>query len=118
MLWFSSYICLWMIDVLLSAYGKTVIYHISDYERDDEIHVREFRETMDNRKLAKELGKQINYKFGYTNLPSPKFEDIKEIMQENAKTSDVRKAAAFFKLIRYSYARLVITLEITSLRFS
>lgn len=48
--------------------GKTDIYHISDYESDDEIHVREFKETMDNMKLAKELGKQINYKFGYTNL--------------------------------------------------
>jgi hypothetical protein len=48
--------------------GKTDIYHISDYESDDEIHAREFRETMDNMKLANELGKQINYKFGYTNL--------------------------------------------------
>lgn len=48
--------------------GKTDIYHISDYESDEEIHVREFRETMDNMKLAKDLGKQINYKFGYTNL--------------------------------------------------
>ncbi len=47
---------------------KTDIYHISDYESDEEIHVREFRETMDNMKLAKELGKQINYVFGYTNL--------------------------------------------------
>ncbi len=48
--------------------GKTDIYHISDYESDEEIHVREFRETMDNMKEAANLGKQINYKFGYTNL--------------------------------------------------
>lgn len=48
--------------------GKTDIYHISDYESDDPVHVREFRETMDSMKKAKELGKQITYKFGYTNL--------------------------------------------------
>ena len=48
--------------------GKTEIYHISDYESDEPIHVKEFREVMDNMKKAKEMGKQINYKFGYTNL--------------------------------------------------
>lgn len=48
--------------------GKTDIYHLSDYESDDEVHVREFRETMDKMKQAKNLGKQINYKFSYTNL--------------------------------------------------
>ncbi len=48
--------------------GKTDIYHISDYESDDPIHVKEFKETMDNMKKAKGLGKQITYKFGYTNL--------------------------------------------------
>lgn len=48
--------------------GKTDIYHISDYESDEDVHVREFRETMDNMKLAKDLGKQINYKFSYSNL--------------------------------------------------
>ncbi|PYG84919.1 RloB-like protein [Ruminiclostridium sufflavum DSM 19573] len=48
--------------------GKTDIYHISDYESDEEIHVRQFKETMDNMKQAKDLGKQINYKFGYSNL--------------------------------------------------
>jgi hypothetical protein len=47
---------------------KTEIYHISDYESDDTIHVKEFRETMDNMKKAKSIGKQITYKFGYTNL--------------------------------------------------
>lgn len=48
--------------------GKTDIYHISDYESDEPIHVKEFRDVMDNMKKAKEIGKQINYKFGYTNL--------------------------------------------------
>lgn len=47
---------------------ETEIYHISDYESDEPIHVTEFIETMDNMKKAKELGKQINYKFGYSNL--------------------------------------------------
>lgn len=39
--------------------GKTVIYHISDYESDEPIHAREFKETMDNMKKAMDLGRQI-----------------------------------------------------------
>ena len=37
------------------------------------------------------------------NLPPPEFEEIKAIMLEQAVPSDVWRAAAFFKLIRYSY---------------
>jgi len=37
------------------------------------------------------------------NLSPPEFEDMKQIMLENAKKSDVRRAVAFYKLIRYSY---------------
>jgi hypothetical protein len=48
--------------------GKTEIYHLSDYESDEPIHVAQFIETMDNMKKAKELGKQISYRFGYSNL--------------------------------------------------
>lgn len=48
--------------------GKTEIWHISDYESDESIHVSEFKNTMDKMKKASELGKQILYKFGYTNL--------------------------------------------------
>lgn len=48
--------------------SKTEIFHFSDYESDEEIHVKQFMETMDNMKKAKELGKQIVYQFGYTNL--------------------------------------------------
>lgn len=52
----------------LAITGKTEIYHFSDYESDDPIHTRQFTETMDNMKRAQELGKQIKYHFGYTNL--------------------------------------------------
>ncbi|MCD8054596.1 MAG: RloB family protein [Lachnospiraceae bacterium] len=52
----------------LAVTGKTEIWHLSDYESDEPIHVRQFRETMDNMKAASSLGKQISYKFGYTNL--------------------------------------------------
>ncbi len=48
--------------------GKTEIWHISDYESDEPIHVKQFMETMDNMKAAKGLGKQISYQFGYSNL--------------------------------------------------
>lgn len=52
----------------LTATNKTEIWHLSDYESDDPIHVKQFTETMDNMKAAANLGKQISYKFGYTNL--------------------------------------------------
>lgn len=37
------------------------------------------------------------------NLPPLEFEDLRSIMQENAVSGDVRRAVAFYKLIRYSY---------------
>lgn len=52
----------------LSVTGKTEIWHLSDYESDEPIHVKQFTETMDNMKSASNLGKQISYKLGYTNL--------------------------------------------------
>lgn len=36
-------------------------------------------------------------------LSPPDFEEIRSIMLENAEVTDVKRAAAFFKLIRYSY---------------
>lgn len=37
------------------------------------------------------------------NLPLPEFEDMRTLMLENASPGDVRRAVAFYKLIRYSY---------------
>jgi len=36
-------------------------------------------------------------------LKEPEFEEIKAILTENAEVTDIKRAAAFFKLIRYSY---------------
>lgn len=46
---------------------RTVIYHFADYESDDDIHTKQFINTMDNMKKAMKLGKSITYKFGYSN---------------------------------------------------
>lgn len=48
--------------------GKTEVWHLSDYESDEPIHTRQFKETIDNMKKAKSLGKQITYQFGYSNF--------------------------------------------------
>ena len=32
--------------------GKTEVWHLSDYESDEQIHVNQFKETMDNMKAA------------------------------------------------------------------
>ncbi|NLO38659.1 MAG: RloB domain-containing protein [Ruminiclostridium sp.] len=47
---------------------KIEVYHLSDYESDDPVHFQQFTQTMNNMKKAREIGKQINYKFGYSNL--------------------------------------------------
>lgn len=52
----------------LNVTSKVEIYHLSDYESDDPVHVQQFIETMDNLKKACKIGKQIIYKFGYSNL--------------------------------------------------
>lgn len=52
----------------LTIVGKTHIYHFADYESDDEEHVKNFTEIMNNMKKVSELGKQVKYIFGYSNL--------------------------------------------------
>ena len=52
----------------LNVTSKVEIYHLSDYESDDPVHAQQFIETMDNLKKAREIGKQIVYRFGYSNL--------------------------------------------------
>ncbi len=47
------------------------------------------------------LNEELN--LAQRNLEEPEFEEIKTIMVENAEFMDIKRAAAFFKLIRYSY---------------
>lgn len=44
------------------------IWHISDYESNDDGHQKEFIKTIDRMKEANKLNKQIQYKFGYSNF--------------------------------------------------
>ena len=47
---------------------KTIIYHLSDYESNEPVHVNSFKTTMDDMKQASKLGKQIKCIFGYSNF--------------------------------------------------
>lgn len=46
---------------------KTTVYHLSDYESNEPVHVKQFLTTIDRMKQASS-DKQIDYKFGYSNL--------------------------------------------------
>lgn len=52
----------------LNIICKTEIYHIADYESNDEEHTTKFNHTIDNLKKARSMGKNITYKFGYSNF--------------------------------------------------
>lgn len=55
------------------------------------------KEEFNSEYLSKELELAESY------LPPPDYEEIKQILTERATMNDVKRAAAFFKLIRYSY---------------
>lgn len=52
----------------LTVISPVEIYHLSDYESDDEEHIKNFMNTMNNMKAAENIGKEITYKFGYSNF--------------------------------------------------
>nr|MCR5625480.1 RloB family protein [Lachnospiraceae bacterium] len=52
----------------LAITNKVEIWHLSDYESSDDIHVKQFKETIDRMAETKSLRKQISYKFGYSNF--------------------------------------------------
>lgn len=52
----------------MTIVGKTEITHIFDYESDEEIHVRQFKTTLERMKNAQNTGKNIKYHLGYSNF--------------------------------------------------
>ena len=52
----------------LAITDKVEIWHLSDYESSEEVHVKQFKETMDRMAATKSLKKQITYRFGYSNF--------------------------------------------------
>lgn len=67
--------------------------------RDEFTVIRNFldKREFDSRFLEEELALTERY------LPPPEFHEIQELLLDNAEVTDVKRAAAFFKLIRYSY---------------
>ena len=51
----------------MTIINKTEIWHLSDYESDEDVHTEQFIETMDKMKEA-QRSKQVKYFFGYSNL--------------------------------------------------
>lgn len=52
----------------MTIVGKTEITHIFDYESDEEIHVKQFKTTLERMKDAQNIGKNIKYHLGYSNF--------------------------------------------------
>lgn len=52
----------------LSICGHTTIYHLCDYESSEKMHTDRFLSSMDEMQQAMKLGKQVTYKFAYSNL--------------------------------------------------
>ena len=67
--------------------------------RDEFIVIRNFldKREFNTRFLEEELELIERY------LPPPENQEIRELLLDNAEVTDVKRAAAFFKLIRYSY---------------
>ena len=67
--------------------------------RDEFSVIRDFidKKAFDDSYLTAELELAEHF------LPSPEYKEIKALMLENADVTDVKRASAFFKLIRYSY---------------
>ncbi len=52
----------------INVLRKVEITHVCDYESDEEIHTKQFRELLDLLNDTKKLGKQIKYNLGYSNF--------------------------------------------------
>lgn len=52
----------------LTIQSEAKIFHFCDYESSEEQHQRQFERSMDRMVEAEDLGKQVEYQFGYSNF--------------------------------------------------
>ncbi|MEG1197130.1 MAG: RloB family protein [Raoultibacter sp.] len=52
----------------LTVLDKVKVCHVFDFESEDEIHTKQFRETLERMKHASKLGRSITYVSGYSNF--------------------------------------------------
>ncbi len=51
-----------------ALYESTKVFHICDYESNDESHVKQFNKVLEDLKNVKEINDNIEYKLGYSNF--------------------------------------------------
>lgn len=52
----------------MPLFDKTEITHVFDRESEDSVHTKQFQETLDRMSDAEKLGKDVNYRLGYSNF--------------------------------------------------
>lgn len=112
----------------LNHLGKLEITHIFDMESNNDIHKKQFKETLDKMRTAEKLGKSIKYNLGYSNFTfelwmilhkndcnSPK-SDRKQYLKDlkKAYNIDFEDLRAYKK--EANFKRLLHTIELSDVR--
>ncbi len=66
---------------------QTEITHIFDRESEDSVHTKQFQETLDRMSDAEKLGKDVNYRLGYSNFTFELWIILHKIDCSGAKTN-------------------------------
>ena len=75
------------------------MWHLSDYESDEPIHVKQFHETMEQLKKAKKSGKHISYFFGYSNLTF----DLWMVLHKSDCNTHLNHRSHYLRLLNRAY---------------
>lgn len=81
-----------------AIYG-TRVFHICDYESNDEIHVNQFNQILEELKKVKQINKMLDYKLGYSNFTF----DLWIILHKKQQNSSVIHRKQYVKGINKAY---------------
>lgn len=83
----------------ITAIYKTKVYHICDYESNEDVHVEQFNKVLDELKNVKKINKELDYKLGYSNFSF----DLWIILHKKQQISPVSHRKQYVKGINSAY---------------